>query len=143
MPYRVDARLSGRHPFQLFMLALTVLVSVPTLLGVAPRPGSIQDAYPGWPGYAWAVVLAVGSAMALVGVYLPDRATGLILEQLGLFCTGIGSLIYGAAALSSVGETAIYPVAIVWGYGVSCCIRGRQIQRILDQVHAVEKERGL
>lgn len=138
-PYRVDARLSGRHPFELYILYLAFITSLPILLRIAPAPGSVREALPALVPTVWALTLAGGSAVALVGIYWRERATGLILEQLGLALVGVASLIYCVSVLYVVGSSAGFTVAIVGGFGVSCLRRYWQIQRILDDVHRVER----
>lgn len=141
-PYRVDARLSGRHPFELYILYLAFVSSLPILFGLAPAPGSVREALPTIVSTVWALILAGGSLAALVGIYFRERATGLILEQLGLALVGVGNLIYCVCVLYVVGESGVFMVAIVGGFGVSCLRRYWQIQRILDDVHRfqVQKE---
>jgi hypothetical protein len=138
-PYRVDARLSGRHPFEIFALYLAFLTSLPIVLGITPQPGSIRSALPPWLSFTWATVLLAGSGVAIFGIYWRERATGLICEQLGLALVGVGSLIYCACVLYVVGAGAGFTVAIVGGFGISCLRRYWQIQSVLDDVHEVEK----
>jgi len=138
-PYRVDARLSGRHPFEIFVLYLAFLTALPTMLGIAPAPGSVREALPTWVTIGWAAALCLGSGVALFGVYWKERATGLICEQLGLAMVGVASLVYCFCVLYVIGPDSMIAVAIVGGFGISCLRRYWQIQHILDQVHEAEK----
>lgn len=140
-PYRSDARLSGRHPFETFMLALAAFASIPALFGAAPDPGSIEAALPPIGGFLWSLILTVGSIVALAGTYWKDRATGLILEQLGLAFVGVAAFIYTGVALSVVGLSAAIPAAIIAGFGAACLKRWRDLQSVIDAVHEEEKRR--
>ena len=143
MPYRVDARLSGRHPFEIFTLYFSVLVALPTVLQISPRPGSIDAALPSWVAFCWSLALLLGSATALAGIYYKKRDGGLIAEQLGLGMVGVANLLYAGVALAEVGVTTLIPAGIIAGYGVSCLIRYRDIQKIIDKVHAEDRERKM
>lgn len=140
-PYRVDARLSGRHPFEIYLLYLTLLTSLPTLLGITPRPGSIEHAMPGWLQLAWSVTLTLGAANALGGIYLPRRDIGLIMEQLGLALVGTAAVIYFIVAIVDNGVDALQPLAIVGGFGAACLKRAWDIQSQVDRVHAEQLAR--
>lgn len=139
-PYRVDARLSGRHPFEIYVLVLCLLVSLPILLGRPATPGSVAALLPEPYAFFWSVVLAVGSAASLVGIYFKDRAKGLIIEQLGLAFVGVACVIYSGAILLSIGPLdGSVAAAIVGGFGFSCVRRYFQIQKVINDVHAIEK----
>ena len=139
MPYRVDARLSGRHPFETYTLYLAILTSVPSLLSITPRPGSISDVLPDPVAFAWNAFLLLGAVLALAGIYWRERATGLVMEQLGLGLVGVTSLIYVACVLFILGLSGALACAIVGGFGISCLRRYWQIQAIVDSVAEVEK----
>lgn len=136
MPYRRDARLSGRHPFELFSLVLGLATGLPITIGVAPEPGTINEVLPDVLAYAWACTLTVGSLVALAGVFWKDRGLGLILEQLGLAFVGLMCLVYGGAAVYVVGETAYFPAGLVASFGAACLWRYRQLQGIINNAQA-------
>lgn len=142
MPYRVDARMTGRHPFELFLLALAFASGLPALIGATPEPGSIEAALPSWGAFLWSLTLVVGSGSALVGIYLRDRATGLIVEQLGLAFVGVAAVVYSGIILYVIGVGALFSAGITFAFGVSCLVRWRDIQNIIDAVHEEEKRRG-
>lgn len=134
MPYRTDARLSGRHPFEIFMLVLASLTSLPTVLGRAAKPPSITEALPPLAQFLWALILCLGSTGALVGIWWHNRATGLVVEQLGLALVGITSLIYVVVALFVTGLSI--PIGIVFGFGASCLKRWWDLQGVINEVSA-------
>jgi len=141
MPYRSDPLQAGRHPFELFTLYLALLTGLPTVLGVIPPPGTVQEALPDIVQTAWAWVLFLGALTAIAGVYWKDRATGLIAEQLGLAFAGVASLAYTGCALWVAGIEAAVPAALVAGFGVSCIRRYFDIQQTLDATHEVQVRR--
>lgn len=141
-PYRTDPRMSGRHPFEIYTLFLAILTGFPTVLGIAPRPGSVNEALTPLIAAGWSWILVLGAFMALVGIYWHERATGLILEQLGLALTGVASIIYAACVLAVVGGGGFITVGLVGGFGVSCLRRYRDIQKDIDAVQAEETRRG-
>ncbi len=141
-PNHTDARLSGRHPFELLVLFAMLITAIPTVLGVEPTPGSISATLPLWLAYGWACVLAVGCFTALVGVFMRNRGIGLIIEQLGLAPVGIAGIIYSACILvASLLPGALITAGIFFSFGVACLIRWRQLQQILDDAVALDRQR--
>jgi hypothetical protein len=139
MPYRTDASMAGRHPFEIFTLILGFITGLPRLLGVTPAPNSITAVLPPVLVLAWSFVLVAGCGVALTGVWWRNRAIGLILEQLGLAFVGVACLVYSGVAIIALGPNASIPVGIVAAFGVSCLVRWRQIQRTIDFVYGEEK----
>jgi hypothetical protein len=133
VPYRTDARLMGRHPFQILIMFMLLLISIPVLLGVTQRPGSIAAILPPPAGLIWSITLTVGTALALVGVFWRDRARGLILEQLGLGFVGLASSVYGVAILLSRQDGAAVAIALIFGLAGASFWRYCQIQRLLNK----------
>lgn len=138
-PYRVDARMAGRHPFEIYGLFLALITSMPILLGIAPKPGTIREAMPGWLGVIWAASLAIGSLLALVGIYWRNRATGLLLEQVGLAAAGAACVVYGGVVLYVAGQDALISAALVGGFGAACLRRYFQIQEVVDDAVRASK----
>lgn len=132
MPYRADARLAGRHPFEVFTLYLAFLTGLPTVLDLAPRPGSVDAELPLAVAVGWSFVLTLGAMLALMGIYWKDRITGLIMEQLGIGFVGVAAAIYVGTALYAIGWAAAIPGAVLGGFALSCGWRYRQIQRTLN-----------
>jgi hypothetical protein len=134
----IDQQLSGRHPFQLLMLGLVLVTGIPTVFGAAPRPGSINEQLPAWLAFGWALTITVFAAMSLLGVYWRDRATGLIMEQLGLGIVGLGTGVYIVCAVVTVGTFPI-SLGITTGFSVACLWRYFQLRRIIKTVRVIEE----
>lgn len=134
---------SGRHPFELFVLFLGLVVGSPLLWG-APTPGSTTELLgPVW-ARAWAWILVTGCLVALMGVWWTwwswlsrwlfrldlRTSTGLLIEQVGLVAVGVGTLIYAVGVVTADGETGRFiPAGLVAGLGLACWWRAGQIQR--------------
>ena len=97
MPLLTYARLNDRHPYEVYLLALTLASTVPASLGLAPAPASIRVQLDPTAAWIWAASLSVGAAVALVGLAWkrPRQAllsvTALLLEQVGLTIVGAAS----------------------------------------------------
>lgn len=141
MPYRVDDRLAGRHPFELFTLYLAFLVALPTVLQIIPEPGSIRALMPAWLSWGWSATLLAGSVTAIAGIYWRNRITGLILEQLGLAGTGVGAAAYAVAVVYIAGTDGLIAGAFCIGFSVACVRRYFHIQQTLDVTHEVQVRR--
>lgn len=126
--------LSGRHPFEVFLLCMCAGSGIPLAFG-APRPGSINDVLPEALAVGWGLALAIGSVVALTGIWWRNRVSGIILEQIGLVSVGWAAIIYGVAVVIFAGWAAAFPATFVLGFGVACLVRWRQLQKILDYAY--------
>lgn len=129
---------STRHPFEVFLLVLSIVSGLPVMLGNV-TPGSVAEALSPWAQKAWGAGLTVGAVVCLLGVLMTrpnPRAvtvsvTGMVIEQVGLVMVGGACLVYAAALVGYVGRGAGVSAAIVLAYGASCLWRWHQIQRLL------------
>lgn len=132
---------SGRNPFELFLLCLGLLSGIPLLFG-APPPGTLAELLSPDLVHAWAAILVFGCGVALCGVWwswwgwlgrihprLATRpTTGLLIEQVGLFAVGGGTLIYGVGIIGSGRDGTGIATGIVLAYGMACFWRFAQIK---------------
>jgi hypothetical protein len=130
------ARLSDRHPFEVYLLALTLLASVPASFGLAPAPATIRVQLDPTMARVWAISLTVGAVTALVGLSWKRpkhglSVNGLLLEQVGLTFVGAATVFYAACAFYSVGLSIIIPVGTVLAFGVASFRQAWKIHRIL------------
>lgn len=135
IPY-ADPLQAGRHPFQTYMLALSVITGLPLLFGRIPA-GSIEDYLPEPLALAWGASLFFGSSLALAGSYWRGNyANALTLERVGLLGAGSAAIAYAFVVAVTVpplgGLTA---GGIILGYGLSCIIRSRDIGKIIRRAH--------
>jgi hypothetical protein len=121
------------------MLFLSFLTALPILLGAPALPGSIRASLPPWVADIWAICLAGGAGLAMLGIYLKRRDWGLILEQVGLALTGVACLVFAGCILAFQGIDGLVGFGIVGGFGAACVRRYFQIQNVLDQVITEER----
>lgn len=129
---RVDLP-SSRHPFEIFTLAFSAVIGLPMVFssGQSPPP-SIVAVLPPWAVLAWGAMFSGGALVALIGCLLGHRLEGVLIEQVGLVGVGMGCLIYGVAALTTIGAAALLPVAVIAGFGLACLWRWVQLQRLIN-----------
>lgn len=124
MPSYADPFRVGRHPFERFLLLLAIVGSVPLLAGERTS-GSIESALPAPIVVGWGLLLLIGCATALVGVYWPLRepvtprsfVTSLFLERLGLAIVWPTALVYAAIIVVVAGWSGVMVAALVAGFG--------------------------
>lgn len=133
MPYTAE-QVRSRHPFELLFLGVAVAQGMSGLASTEVRPGSIEEGVGHGGTLVWYFAILLSGLAALVGIYWPDRATGLLLEAVGLFTVGICTIFYGVAALILLGGIAFYPSLTLLGYGVAAVWRANQIRRFLATV---------
>lgn len=146
MPYRNYPPLldSGRNPFELFVLTLSLLTSAPLLIGAAPPPGSTTELLGPTLVHVWAGILVFGCLVALTGVWWtwlrwihlwrPRTATGLLIERVGLVAVGVGDIIYGIAVFGIGGGRGVLAGGIVLGFGLACWWRAWLIRRWIKAI---------
>lgn len=116
------------NPFEVYLLVACVLVGF-LIFGAEARPQSITSLLPPLLRIVWAIMLCVGGALALIGLYWPgDPFTGVEIKRIGLYSVGIGALAWGTAAAfyGPIGRpTAISNIA----FALACATRLVQISR--------------
>lgn len=111
------------HPLAVYLLALCALSGALGLLGVGQRSPSHL---PPWADTAWYVLLTAGGLLALVGKFLPDAPTGLVLERSAMWWVAAGAGMYGAGLMAR--HQWLAAVAII-GFSVAAAARAVQIRR--------------
>lgn len=130
-------RLNDRNPFEIYLLVVAVVTSVPVALGVAPKPGSILEQLPGWPAQIWATTLALGSLTALAGIAWKRpgwpliSVTGLLLERVGLFAAGAATTFYAVAVMLTAGRSALIPAGFMLAFGLASLAQARRIGTVV------------
>jgi len=145
---------SGRHPFEVFVLVLGLVVGSPLLWG-APTPGTTTELLGPFWSRVWGYILVIGCLVALTGVWWtwwrwltrwrsrwrwagrwlpavhPRFDTGLLIEQVGLVAVAVGTVIYaiGVIAAEEQNNGRYVPAALIGGFGLAALWRAGQIQR--------------
>ena len=131
-------RLNDRHPYEVYLLSLAFLSSLPTAAGITQPPNSISSQLPGWPARAWAVAVMIGAATALVGLAWKRprwplvSVTALGLEQVGVSILGAGCTVYAAAVLYTGGTNALFAGSLTLAFGLASFAQALKIKRVLD-----------
>lgn len=128
------------NPFEVFLLTLSVVSSIGLLRG---HSGSavLDDRLPVWDVVAWGLMLAVGSATALAGIYCyrsRDRLMlGLYLERTGLILVGGAAAIYSYVVLQSAADVdgVRWTVSVQSAYAAACFFRAWQDHRAIRWTH--------
>lgn len=130
----------SRHPFQIFVLALCLVTTFPTLIGIQPPPGTITAIVPHPVALVWAWALFLGAGAGLFSSFMKNRGTGIIVEQFGLAFAGLSCIFYAfVIGYYTYERGGLVSAGIVGGFGLSCLIRCGQIQRYLHRVNRVTK----
>lgn len=134
-----NERLRSRHPFQLYLLGAAAFVGLLGLLNPDARPRSVWVVLGPSGSLLWCLFLAAGALIALIGVLLRDRATGLILEGGGCLTAGVTTLFHVTVAVWALGWDATV-LGLLAGFGLACLARVWQIRRVLHV--AGDRHRG-
>lgn len=129
-----DPLRAGRHPFQTYMLILCMIAGLPLLFG-QPASATLEALLPPWCVYLWGFALTFGSAIALIGSYMPrhNYATVLTIERIGLAVTGFAGVAYSLLIGIYAGFQNSVAIAIIFGFGISCLIRARDIGKVIKR----------
>lgn len=97
MPYTAITH-DSRHPFETHTLFAAVIGGSGAVFG-GLWPSSIEAVFSLWVQSVWGIAFGGGALMALVGIHITKRDTGIFLEQIGLMSLAGSCLTYGAALL--------------------------------------------
>jgi hypothetical protein len=89
-----------RDPRAVVLFGVLSISTIGTALGTVPLPGSLAAA-PDLYGQTAAIALCLGSAAAAVGILLPNRMDGLVIEQVGHVIAGLGAVLYALALFTN------------------------------------------
>lgn len=145
MRYRLtysDPLHTGKHPFQIYLLFLSMVSGLPLIIWRPAGAVSMEDQMPDWMVLVWGCFLFFGAIIALVGVYWRgSRINALTIERIGLELLSPAALVYALGVLMYRGMGAFVSVCILFGFGLACLIRARDIRAIFRQaIRQVERE---
>lgn len=124
-------------PRAVFILALSVFSGL-TALAVEAAPGTLRALLPHWGVILWAVCLALGSLVTLIGMARQTLA-GIIAEQIGSVMVGVATVYYSCLVFILVGADAVQTVGIILAWGVACFIRWVQLQLLIEQAYRTQR----
>lgn len=121
---------SGRHPFQVGVLAGVLIAAVGVLAADRP-PESLQRTMNRPLIAAWLVLLIGGSIAAQLGAFWPGEIdTGLIIEGAGVLAVSTMTTIYVVALIHVQGGNAVAAGAFIGGIALAAW--WRTVQIIID-----------
>lgn len=116
-------------PRAVFILALSVFSGL-TALVLQVAPNSLEALLPRWGVFTWGALLALGSAVTLIGMAF-QSVNGIVLEQIGSAMVGATTVFYSSLVFMVVGVSAIQSVGIIMAWGLACFVRWVQLQVLL------------
>ncbi|RKR90981.1 hypothetical protein BDK92_5365 [Micromonospora pisi] len=129
--------ISGRHPFEVTLLAAAVVCGVGLLLSDA-RPRSVTVAMPLTVQATWEIGLIVGGVLGLVGVsWRGQLSTGLGLELGAIVLFGTTTGMYAIALLAISGRSGLAAGTFVAAVSAASYWRTVQIVRDLRRLARV------
>jgi hypothetical protein len=125
-----------RHGLVVYLLFLCVLSGVTLLIG-EPAAGSLESALDREIVAAWAVLLTLGGAVALTGMYWPgDIRTGLVTKRLGYAGLTFASTIYALVIIATFQREATLVGGILLGFAYACAHTWYRINQRIHQILA-------
>lgn len=122
-----------RHPHEVALLLVCLLSGIAGLLAPAGATSATLGRLPGIWLYAWYVVLVIGSALAIAGVFIRGMV-GHLIERAGLFVLLAELAGYGIALFGIAGTRALFFALMCLGIAAANFVRIRQINRDLKEV---------
>lgn len=118
---------TGRNMLAIFLLLLCAWSAIPNFFG--GEPNSIERQLPQPFIYMWAIMLAVGPIVTIVGIMWRNLITGIGLEQIGCWMLGGGAIIYGVAVITYNHAAGLQSGALLIVFGLFCLARVWQLWR--------------
>lgn len=129
-----------RHPHQMFVLALSLLLGVAYLVRV-PAPQSLAAVAPKWVVVLWSVGLVLSGAVGLLGcLWLGQVEVGLGLERGALLLSTAALVLIGSASVAANGSRALFGVGVITAWALANVARCVQITNNLRQITAAVEE---
>jgi len=113
-----------------FILAFSVFSGV-VALALRAEPGALEFVLPRWGIYVWNGTLIVGSAIALMGMWI-QSINGIIIEQVGSAMVSVATVFYAILILVFAGSAATISAGIILAWGIACALRYFQLQILID-----------
>lgn len=123
-----------RHGLVVYLLGLCVLSGVTLLFG-EPAAGSLEAALDREVVAAWAALLTLGAATALVGMFWPgDIRTGLVAKRLGYAGLTFASAIYALVIIGSFQREATLVGGVLLGFAFAAAHTWRRVNQRIRQI---------
>jgi hypothetical protein len=132
-----------RNPLAVYLLLLCFVSGVGMVTGNTTAR-AVEDGVDPLVAFTWGMILLLGSAATLLGMYWPgDIRAGLLMKRTGMFCVGVAAVIYGFVVGISVGTGGLLAGGTIVGFGVACFAQFNIINhRIQSIIHITKVERS-
>lgn len=131
----------GLHPYVIWLPLALAFIGLPLVIGGA-QPGSIAALLNPILVKFWGGFFLVGGPLTVVGLYWRNRATGMIIEQVGSVAVAAGALLYAGALLTVIPlSSSIVVVGVFGSLGGACIARWFQLRKLLH--HAILEARQM
>lgn len=122
----------SRSPIQSFFLFLLMVSGILIALNLS-RNAITRDMGEPWASI-WGGILAVGSAVALVGAYWPLKTTGMLIERSGVLLLGGGSLYWAFMIFKRNEFDSLFTELIVILFAIACFVQVRYINKHMNLI---------
>jgi hypothetical protein len=112
-----------RHPLVVFLLALCVISGAANLATNPPTAPHV----PPWINGAWYALLVLAGITVLIGAFLRDAVTGVLVVRAGLLPLGTAAYAYALAIGYHGAPSDLLAAVVVAGFGVAAHWRAAQI----------------
>lgn len=128
MAMKPDPMGDRRNPFQVYLLALTILSGISTMLPGRSTTSSVQRYLDHPYDVIWGALLTLGAALTLLGMYWQgDARDGLVFKRTGLAGLVIPAAVYGIILIALVGVGAFLAGFTILGFAVACFVQWRRV----------------
>lgn len=133
---------TGKHPHEVALLVAAFLMGTVGLLFFNTVATTTTRALPFPFGHILYGGLAIGSGVALVGVFW-SKLTGALVERVGLYSLAGLSLGYAALIVANSGARGAGFGVFMAAFAIANLIRARQINREIGELVAVRRVLGV
>jgi len=116
-----------RNAVAVWLKAVFLIASIPPLLGWTPLPMALLGIQT-WQARSILILIIVGCAISLVGIFWPDRLDGGAIEQFGLIVLAVAISLFVVAFLQVI-PTSWFGASTYTGLAIAFCIQWWSIRR--------------
>lgn len=124
---------TSRSPFEVFLVGAFVLAGIAGLISPHHSSSAVSQLLPLWGQYIWYAGLLASGLLSSVGVFT-NYVWSLYAERGGLTMLGGLCLAYTASVIGFAGPIAAFAGVLVFGLGIACFVRSRQITKDIRRV---------
>jgi len=122
----------GLHPYVVWLPFALALIGLPLVFGGA-QPGTIASLLNPLLVKFWGGFFLFGGPMTVIGLFWRNRATGMIIEQVGSVAVAAGALLYAGALVTVIPiQSSVVVVGVFGSLGGACVVRWFQLRKLLN-----------